>query len=300
MTALDKTGASLEAIQYHYDLSNQFYSLWLDENMVYSGARYQSDSDSLETAQINKLDHHLKSAQCANKNRLLEIGCGWGAILKRATQQYGVKEAVGLTLSDAQVQYIDKLDLKSVTAKVENWQDHYPAEPYDAIISIGAFEHFAKLEYTEQEKVDAYRTFFKRCQEDFLKPGSLMSLQTFAYGSARRRDQATNMSATQFLAEQIFPETDPPRLANIAEAIQGHFEIVNLENDRIGYAKTLREWMNRLKNNRAQAIETVGLQEVEKYEQYLQYSFAGFQTANLDLYRITLKRLEMPWKRPAK
>ena len=75
---------------------------------------------------------------------------------------------------------------------------------------------------------------------------------------------------------------------------------MNLENDRIGYAKTLREWMNRLKNNRAQAIETVGLQEVEKYEQYLQYSFAGFQTANLDLYRITLKRLEMPWKRPAK
>ncbi len=79
-------GASLEAIQDHYDLSNAFYKLWLDENMIYSGANYRTGEETLEEAQINKLNHHLQSARTHGVKRLLDIGCGWGAILKQATK----------------------------------------------------------------------------------------------------------------------------------------------------------------------------------------------------------------------
>jgi cyclopropane-fatty-acyl-phospholipid synthase len=286
-----KTGASLEAIQSHYDLSNQFYGLWLDEEMVYSGAFYAQDDDTLERAQVNKLDYHIAQAGVRPGSRVLEIGCGWGACLRRLVQHAGASSATGLTLSQAQVDYIRARPTPGVRAFVENWQDHRPEQPYDAIISIGAFEHFGKLEESDAEKVSAYRNFFKRCQEDFLQPGGRLSLQTFAYGSTREREQARRESATAFLAAEIFRETDPPTLANIAEAARSHFEICSLRNDRLHYAKTLRNWLSRLKARRGEAVAMVGEEAVVRYERYLQYSFIGFQTGNLDLYRVTLQRL---------
>lgn len=292
-----QTGASAEAIQSHYDLSNDFYGLWLDEHMVYSGAFYANESDSLEHAQLQKIDHHLREARAEGAGSLLEIGCGWGALLRRATTTFGVSRAMGLTLSQAQVDYIRQRALPNVQAKLENWQDHRPEQPYDAIVSIGAFEHFAKIEYDDSQKVAAYRSFFKRCQEEFLKPGGHMSLQTFAYGSTRSRAQAMREPATAFLAQEIFRETDPPSLANIAEAVSPHFEVVALRNDRLHYARTLREWMTRLKARRPQAVAMVGEEAVARYERYLQYSFIGFQTGNLDLYRITLRRIDLPWRK---
>jgi cyclopropane-fatty-acyl-phospholipid synthase len=293
-----KTGASLEAIQSHYDLSNQFYRLWLDEEMVYSGAMYLDPNDTLEQAQIQKLDHHIRASGAKAGDRVLEIGCGWGACLKRMVKTVGVSKAVGLTLSQAQVDYLRERPLAGVEARVENWQEHQPEQPYDAIISIGAFEHFAQITYTDAQKVAAYRSFFKRCQE-ILKPGGQISLQTFAYGSTRDREEAVNQSATTFLAEEIFRETDPPTLANIAEAVRSHFEIVALRNDRLHYAETLRNWMSRLKRRRDDAVKLVGEAAVERYERYLQYSFIGFKTGNLDLYRITLRRIEPAWQRPS-
>lgn len=290
-------GASLEAIQDHYDLSNAFYKLWLDDRMIYSGAYYKTGNETLEEAQVNKLDHHLQMARTQGARRLLDIGCGWGAILKRATEDYGAEHAVGLTLSDAQAQYVRSLGLPKVEVKVENWQNHEPTEPYDSVISIGAFEHFAHIEYSESEKVQAYAKFFERCQDKFLKPNGYLSLQTFAYGSVQKRADMVNTEATKFLATEIFKETDPPHLLNIIEAIQGKFEIVNLMNDRLGYAETLREWMKRLDINAEASVKLVGEEEFLRYKKYLQYSFIGFKTGNLDLYRITLRRLDKPWKK---
>ncbi len=200
-------------------------------------------------------------------------------------------------MSNAQAQHIRSLNLPNVKVRVENWQDHDPVEPYDSIISIGAFEHFAHIEYSEEEKVRAYAKFFERCQDKLLKPNGYLSLQTFAYGSVQKRADMVNTEATKFLASEIFKETDPPHLSNIIEAIQGKFEIVNLMNDRLGYAETLREWMKRLDANREEAVRLVGEEEVLRYKKYLQYSFIGFKTGNLDLYRITLRRLDKPWKK---
>lgn len=288
-------GASVEAIQYHYDVSNDFYRIWLDNNMIYSGAMWES-GDTLEMAQLRKIDFHINQARAACTKRILDVGCGWGAILRRLVQEYGVEHVVGLTLSDAQADWIKSYNLPQIEVRVESWSDHVPEQTYDGIISIGAFEHFAKIEFSDAEKVASYRAFFARCHE-WLCPGSYMSLQTFAYGNTRRREEAVSTPATQFLSKEIFPETDPPRLANIAEATEGLFEIVALRNDRLDYARTCRVWLDNLAENRSAAVKVVGEDVVARYERYLQYSFIGFQTGNLALFRITLRRLDTPWKK---
>tara|TARA_R110002073_G_scaffold98742_2_gene226270 strand:+ start:103 stop:996 length:894 start_codon:yes stop_codon:yes gene_type:complete len=288
MTPQAQPGATARAIQHHYDLSNDFYKLWLDPGMVYSGAKW-AEGDDLERAQLRKLDHHVHEARAQGAERVLEIGCGWGAMLEHLTRRNGVGHAVGLTLSAAQQQFIQERRLPATEVRLESWADHQPDQPYDAIISIGAFEHFARLDMDEAEKVEAYAAFFDKCWEMLPRDGRL-SLQTFAYGSGRPRKQAVDDPSTRFLASEIFQETDPPTLANIADAAVGTFEIVSLENDRHGYARTCKEWVDRLRGKRSQAVALVGEAGYERYQRYLNYAFLGFASGNLDLYRVTLQR----------
>lgn len=287
---LEREGASQAAIQYHYDLSNDFYKLWLDPHMLYSCALWE-DGDDLERAQVRKMDYMIEQARAPGQARVLDIGCGWGGILRRLVSAHGVKEAVGLTLSEAQAQWTRERPTAGVECRVEDWKGYQPDEPFDAMISIGAFEHFARLENTEAEKVAAYKRFFKTCQ-DWLVPGGTLTLQTFAYGSTLPLEVARSKKSTQFLAENIFRETDPPRLANVAEAIDGHFHLECLRNDGLHYARTCRAWLERLKERREEAVAIVGEDNVKTYERYLQYSYLGFQSRNLALYRFTLKRVD--------
>ncbi|WP_394821762.1 class I SAM-dependent methyltransferase [Pendulispora albinea] len=283
------TGASREAIQDHYDIGDAFYALWLDENMQYSSAMWEP-GDTLENAQVRKLDYHLDQARADGSRRVLDVGCGWGGLLRRAIGRRGVACGVGLTLSAAQAEYAAALGTPGVDVRLENWRDHVPSAPYDGIVSIGAFEHFARLEFSEAQKVAAYRGFFRWCHRH-LRTDGYLSLQTFAYGNMRSREEARSTPATQFLANAIFRETDPPRLANIAEATEGTFDIVSLRNDRHDYAQTCRVWLQRLRARRAMAVDIVGEDVVERYERYLTYAFIGFETGNLALFRITLRRL---------
>jgi cyclopropane-fatty-acyl-phospholipid synthase len=287
---LEREGASQAAIQHHYDLSNDFYRLWLDSHMLYSCALWE-DGDDLERAQVRKMDYMIEQAHAPGRARVLDIGCGWGGILRRLVGTHGVKQAIGLTLSEAQAQWTRERPMAGVECRVQDWKDYQPDEPFDAIISIGAFEHFARLENTEAEKVAAYKRFFKTCQ-DWLAPGGYLTLQTFAYGSTLPLEVARSKKSTQFLAEHIFRETDPPRLANVAEAIDGHFHLEFLRNDGLHYARTCRVWMERLKARRSEAVAIVGEDNVKTYERYLQYSYLGFQSRNLALYRFTLKRVD--------
>lgn len=283
------TGASAAAIQHHYDLSNDFYSLWLGASMVYSGGMWR-DGDTLDQAQARKLEHHIAAAGAKGAARVLDVGCGWGALLRRLIGAHEVQHAVGLTLSKAQYEYVHASGFPQIDVRLESWQAHNPAEPYDAIICIGALEHFARTEDSELEKVNAYRHFFRKCQT-MLRTNGRLSLQTFAYGSVRPRADALTKASTRFLAETIFPETDPPRLANIADAIEGSFELIEVHNDRHGYAKTCKAWLDNLMMHRTEAINLVGEDTYSRYERYLSYSYIGFKTGNLDLYRFTLQRL---------
>ena len=154
-------GASAEAIRAHYDAGNDFYCLWLDETMTYSAAmwRDERDTSSLADAQRRKIAWHLRHSEANRVDSLLDIGCGWGGLLRaastmRAEDAPPLVRATGLTLSEAQVDFArqtveqdgpgDAIPPQGVDIRLESWVDHEPIEPYGAIVSIGAFEHFTK------------------------------------------------------------------------------------------------------------------------------------------------------------
>jgi cyclopropane-fatty-acyl-phospholipid synthase len=287
--SIQNPGASAEAIQHHYDLGNEFYGLWLDPTLSYSCAMWQP-GDTLETAQLRKIDYHIEQSGARGAARVLDVGCGWGGVLRRAAES-GAGRAVGLTLSRAQAEWVRSHGLANVEVHLESWSEHQPQARYDAIISIGAFEHFARLDSTDEERVAGYRAFFTRCRE-WLRPGGRISLQTFAYGSARPREEGQKTAGTRFLATEIFPETDPPRLADIIAASDGLFEIDFLRNDRKDYARTCMEWLRRMRAKKDDVVRLVGDEAFTRYERYLQLSTLGFETGYLSLFRITLSRVK--------
>lgn len=277
-------GASTEAIQHHYDVGNEFYGLWLDPSRTYSAALWEDDDD-LEKAQQRKLDHHIMESQAANATRVLDIGCGWGALLNRLVKFHNVEHAVGLTLSDAQFKYIQSQPHPNIEVRLENWADYVPEGPVDAIISIGAFEHFATPELSAEEKLAHYRHFLQCCHK-WLKPGGRLSLQSIIYENAGVEDLSS------FITTEIFPDSNVPHLSEIIKAAERRFEVVRLRNDRDHYTRTLRAWLKNLKAHRKEAIDLVGEQEVKKYEKYLSISMMAFHSAGSNLSRITFQKLE--------
>ncbi len=282
----DYQGASAEAIQHHYDVSNDFYQLWLDQTLAYSSALWE-ENDSLESAQLRKIDFHINQARAVGAKRVLDVGCGWGGTLKRLVEIHNVDRAIGLTLSNAQAEWIDSFNYQEIEVKLENWSDYIPEEAFDAIISIGAFEHFAKLDLSQDQKIECYHTFFQRCHE-WLKPGGYMSLQTIVYENSQKEN------FSKFIAEEIFPEANLPHLAEIAKATERVFEIVALNNDRKHYELTLKAWLKNLKANRQEAVNLVGEKVVARYEKYLNFCIVSFHTGTTNLSRITLRRIDRP------
>ncbi|ABE47182.1 SAM-dependent methyltransferase [Polaromonas sp. JS666] len=280
-------GASAEAIQNHYDVGNDFYRLWLDRTGTYSCALWEA-GDDLETAQLRKLDFHIYQARASQAARVLDIGCGWGSMLGRLSGEHAVQQSVGLTLSQEQADWVVALGLPHVDVRLESWQDHQPSAPYHAIVSIGAFEHFARLGTSEEEKIADYRKFFERCHT-WLKPSACVSLQTITYENFDER------KPNSFVAD-IFPESDLPRLAQIMKASQGLFEVVALRQDGAHYEKTLNCWLFNLKERRSEALALVGDAGVRRYEKYLGMFSVAFHVGAMNLARISLRRINAPVK----
>lgn len=285
----EEYGASEEAIEFHYGTGNDYFSLWLGETMAYSCALWDDNNpdQSLDDAQRAKIDHHCNAARASEAKRALDIGCGWGSVLLPLANDYKVDQVVGLTLSESQANWINDLNHPAIEARLESWKDHDESAKYDSIISIGAFEHFAKLGLSADEKIAIYREFFTRCH-GWLDSRGWMSLQTVAYGNSLTEDFDT------FIAKEIFPETDTPKLAEIASGCERLFEVVALQNDRDDYRRTLRAWYTNLRANRARCVELKGEEEVARFEMYLRLMAYMFEVGGLDLYRITFRKIDNP------
>ena len=284
----NKYGGSAEGIRHHYDIGNDFWRLMLGPTFTYSAALFAQPDEALDVAQNRKIDWHLASAAVERAKSVLEVGCGWGTIMRRLSEMPTVERIVGLTLSDAQAEYLASLRLPRVEIRVENWAVHEPAEPYDSIISIGAFEHFAKAEENAEEKLSVYRDFFERCRR-WLSPRGCMSLQTIAYGNMKRED------ADSFMNTEIYPDSDLPFLAEIIRAVDGLFEVVAVRNDRLDYARSYDGWANNLRQRRDEAVRMVGEEQVRRCERFFKLGSIGFRMGKLHLLRFTLRRIVSNW-----
>jgi len=282
-------GAGQQAIAHHYDVGNSFWRTWLDSTMSYSCAMWRDAGDDLEAAQVRKLDYHVEQSRARGVKRVLDVGCGWGAMLERLVRTHGVEHAVGLTLSREQLAHIRSTATPDVEVRLENWADYRPAEPFDAVISIGAFEHFARQGLSPEDKLDAYRQFFAACRT-WLQPGGRLSLQTIAYGDIPRDRPLRD----RFIVDEIYPESELPRLADIVRASEMELEIEVVHNDRQDYVKTLRAWFARLRENRDAAIRASSEETVQRYERYLRMFAYSMELGAFTLLRMTMRRIDLP------
>ncbi len=280
--AIAEPGASPEAIRSHYDIGEAFFRLWLGPELVYSAALFETADDDLATAQRQKLDHHIEAAKARGAARVLDVGCGWGSLLRRLAGHAGVSHAVGLTLSSSQAAWVRRHGAPGIEVREEHWRDHRTDTPYDAIISIGAFEHFARTGLDAAEKLAAYRRFFDFCRR-VLKDGGRLSLQTIAYVQS-------GTVIHPFIADEIFPESDLPLPWEPIAAADPDFELLALRNDRDHYARTLRLWERNLYACRSEAVDLVGEAVVTRFLRYLRVCAMAFRTGSMCLLRMSFAK----------
>lgn len=280
-------GASAGAIRHHYDVGNNFFALWLDETLAYTCALWR-DGDSLESAQIAKLDYHVDQSRARNAGRVLDVGCGWGNTLRPLIESYGVERAVGLTLSEAQAEFIHRWNEPRCEVRVEDWRQHVAEAPYDVVMAFGVMEHMVKPGLSREQRTAEYREFLMRCH-GWLRPGGRLALQTIAKGAVPLDEQG--FEDVIFILTEIFPESDLPRLAEITRAAEKLFEVVAVRNDREHYVRTCGEWLTRLQRRRAEAVALVGERTVSVYERYLSASVRQFERGHSCLLRLTLQRV---------
>ncbi|MGH9058346.1 MAG: class I SAM-dependent methyltransferase [Acidimicrobiales bacterium] len=281
------SGAGRQAIEHHYDVSRDFYRLWLDARMVYSCALWPGAlDDDLEAAQTAKLAFHADAARVDGATRVLDVGCGWGAMLRYLRDELHVAQATGLTLSSDQA---DAVRSSGMDVHLEDWRVHRPPRPYDGIISIGAFEHFTRHDLSRDERRAVYRSFFDRCA-DWLEPGGRLSLQTIAYEDF---DPDTG-SVSAFFTDEIFPESALPQLSDIVSSAEPRFRVVEFRSDAPHYEHTLHLWQQRLEANKAAALDLVGRETYRRYVRYLRVSRAMFDRRTCTLYRLGLERRPSP------
>ena len=296
--AMPTAVTSASDIEFHYDVSNEFYGLWLDETLTYSAALWDGsaaddrDGAALARAQRAKFAHHLDLAGVPTDGgvfRLLDVGCGWGGLLDFAITSGRVTEATGLTLSRAQRDHVRTAARPGLDVVLESWEEHRPAEPYDGIVSVGAFEHFVTKGIPRDERADAYRAYFERCHA-LLRPGASMSLQTIAYDGVTGPDGPVGA----FVTTDIFPGATLPRLAEITAACDPYFSVEALTSRADDYARTLAAWSARLSAVREEASALVGADTVRRYRLYLRACESTFLRGAATLYRIGLRRRDVP------
>lgn len=269
-----------EAVSFHYDLSNEFYQLWLDPRMVYSCAYFERPEVSLADAQEAKLRHLCRKLRLQPGQRLLDIGCGWGGLAIYAAQHFGVS-VTGVTLSAAQVELARKRIAEAglvsqVTIELLDYRDLRLRETYDAIVSVGMSEHVGRAHLPE---------YFNHALRH-LRPGGVFLNHAIGEGARPRARRGPS-----FIEEYVFPDSDIPPLPIVLQAAESAgFEIRDVENLREHYARTLRHWVTRLESAHDRARQHVNEATFRVWRLYMAGSAVGFARGQLAVYQTLLLR----------
>lgn len=267
----------VEAIQYHYDVSNQFYQLWLDRNMVYSCAYFRSADDSLDDAQMQKIDHILTKLRVKPGDRLLDIGCGWGALIIRAAEKFGAK-AVGITLSKNQHDLArDRIAAAGLSDRCEvRLQDYRDVSgKFDRIASVGMFEHVG---------LENLRLYFAKIR-DLLEDGGTVMNHGITAGDPDSAESP--LGASDYIERYVFPHGELPHISRtLYEMCAAGLEPVDVENLRRHYALTLTHWAERFEANSQELREIGGDKRWRIWRMYLAGCAYGFAHEWMALHQI--------------
>lgn len=265
------------AIAFHYDVSNDFYALWLDRAMVYSCAYFQSAEQDLDGAQAAKLEHICRKLMLKSEERFLDIGCGWGALVIHAARHYGVR-AHGVTLSRRQLevaqQRIREAGLeKRVTVELMDYRDLPGEAVYDKIASVGMFEHVG---------LKNLPVYFATVQR-LLKAGGLF----LNHGITHEAEGWSHNVSTEFINRYVFPDGQLDTVSNIQRHMeQAKFEITDVEALRAHYAMTLRHWVARLEANHEKALQFVNEATYRVWRLYMAACAMQFEAGDIGIYQV--------------
>jgi cyclopropane-fatty-acyl-phospholipid synthase len=270
-----------QAIAFHYDVSNAFYALWLDRQRVYSCAYFITPDDTLNQAQENKLEHICRKLRLQGGERLLDIGCGWGALVCWAARHHGVR-AHGITLSQAQHDFAQQRIAAEglqgqVSVELRDYRDLQGTAVYDKVSSIGMFEHVGLA------NMPTYLAAVQRV----LRPGGLF----LNHGITHDEEGWNHTVATEFINRYVFPDGEFDCVSNIQLGMErAGFEIQDVEALRRHYALTLRHWVQRLEANRDVALCEVDEPTYRVWRLYMAACALEFEAGGTGIYQILASR----------
>ena len=262
---------SRDNVHHHYDLGNEFYKMWLDEHMVYTCAYYEQPDLTLAEAQLAKLDHVCRKLQLKPGQGVIEAGCGWGALSLHMAEHYGVN-VKAYNISHVQVAFArEQAAARGLSDHVEFVEDDYRtiSEQCDMFVSVGMLEHVGLKNFHELGDV------IDRC----LKPGGL--------GLVHSIGRSHSTPSDPWITKHIFPGGYIPTLGEMTSIFEPHkFSILDVENLRLHYARTCREWLHNFETVSDQVREIYDDEFVRAWRLYLAGSSTGFQSGTLQLYQI--------------
>jgi cyclopropane-fatty-acyl-phospholipid synthase len=274
-----------EAIAHHYDVSNEFYALWLDPRMVYSCAYFRGDADTLEQAQVQKLDHICTKLRLQPGEKFLDIGCGWGALVMHAASRYGV-DATGITLSENQFRLAtERIRAAGLQDRcrvlLQDYRDHPGDGVYDKVASVGMFEHVG---------LKNLPVYFAAVQRLLRERGLFLN---HGITSSDVGNRAVGLGAGEFIGRYVFPKGELPHLHRVVHDMSAqNFEVHDVESLRPHYARTCGLWSDTFERRYAEAVAASSERTARIWRLYLAGCAHAFEERWISIYQVLASKQE--------